>query len=96
MARQVKQRIDFGDTDMHLPVSDLHDLISWANLPLLNHTEIEARSLMRNQQRGHLWVIHPYADAIADNPRLRHLEQRTTNPIAITNADLIIGKTIDR
>jgi hypothetical protein len=50
MARQVKQRIDFGDTDTFRSISDLHDLISCADFPFLNHTAIQAWSLLRNKQ----------------------------------------------
>jgi hypothetical protein len=50
---------------------------------------------MRDQQRGHLWTVHPYADAIAGDARLRHFKQCATNPVAISNADLVIGKAID-
>jgi hypothetical protein len=77
-------------------ISDLHDLVACADFTFLNHTAIEAWTLMRDQQSGHLRVIHAYADAIAGNPRLRHFKQRTADAVAIADADLIIGKTFYR
>ena len=53
VAGQVKQPIDFLDSDMLRSVGDLHDLVARADLPFFDDTEIKARSLMRNQQRRH-------------------------------------------
>ena len=76
-------------------VGDLHDLVSGTNLPFFDNTEIEARTLMRYQQCRHRRVVHPYADAIAGDSRLRHFKQRAADPVAIADADLIISKALD-
>jgi hypothetical protein len=50
---------------------------------------------MRDQECRHLRVVHPYTDAIAGDARLRHLKQRAADPVAISDANLVIGKPID-
>jgi hypothetical protein len=50
---------------------------------------------MRDQECRHLRVVHPYTDAIAGDSRLRHFKQRAADPVAISDADLVIGKAID-
>src|SRR5271167_3172909 len=96
MAGQVKQSIDFLDSDMLRSVGDLHDLVANANLAFFDDSEIKARSPMRNQQCWHLRVVHPYADAIAGDARLSYFKQCATDPVAISDANLVIWQTIDR
>jgi hypothetical protein len=50
---------------------------------------------MGNKECRHLRVIHSYADAIAGNSRLRYLEECAPDAVAISNADVAIGKTLD-
>jgi hypothetical protein len=50
---------------------------------------------MGDQERCHLRVVHPYTDAIAGYARLRHFKQRAADPVAISDADLVIRKAID-
>ena len=95
MFRKIKQSIDLGDRDALRSIGHLEDRVSRADLAFLDHAEVEPRPLMRNEQRGHLRIAHPYADAIASDPRLRHFEQRVANSIAIANADFVIGEAID-
>jgi hypothetical protein len=49
---------------------------------------------MRDEQRRHLRIIHPYANPITCNPGLRDLEERAAYAIAISNADLVVCQTI--
>ena len=51
---------------------------------------------MRDEQRRHLRLVHPDADAVARDPRLADLEQRRTDAVAVTDADLVIGEAGDR
>src|SRR5580704_8532400 len=96
MARQIKQSINFLDSDVLRAVGNLHDLIARADLPFFKDTAIKAWPLMRDQERSHLRVVHPYTDAIAGDARLRHLKQRAADPVAISDADFVVGKAIDR
>src|SRR5262249_35813947 len=41
-------------------------------------------------------VVHPDADAVAGNARLRDLEDRAADPVPVADADLVVGKTLDR
>jgi len=77
-------------------VGDLHDLVARADLPFFNDAAIKAWPLMRDQERGHLRVVHPYADAIAGYARLRHFKQRAADSVAVSDADFVIAKTLDR
>ena len=76
-------------------VGNLHDLVARADLPFFDDTEIKARPLMRYQKRSHLRVVHPYSDPIAGDARLRYFKQRAADPVAISDADLVIANTID-
>jgi hypothetical protein len=95
MAGQIKQSINFPDSDVLRAVGNLHDLVACADLPFFKDTAIKAWPLMRDQECRHLRVVHPYTDAIAGDARLRHLKQRAADPVAISDADLVIGKAID-
>jgi hypothetical protein len=48
-----------------------------------------------HQQRRHQGVSHPYSDAEARHARLRDLEDRLPDQIAIADADLVIGEALD-
>ena len=76
-------------------VGNLHDLVARADLPFFDDTAIKAWPLMRDQERRHLRVVHPYTDAIAGDARLRYFKQRAADPVAISDADLVIAKAID-
>src|SRR5580698_9149020 len=95
MARQVEQSIDFLDGNMFRSVGDLHDLVARADLSFFEDTAIKPWSLMRDEKRRHLRVVHSDTDAIASHSRLSHFKQRTTDPVAISDANLIIRQTID-
>jgi hypothetical protein len=95
MAGQIKQSINFLDSDMLRAVGNLHDLVARADLPFFKDTAIKARSLMRDQECSHLRVVHPYTDAIAGDARLRYFKQRAADSVAISDADLVIGEAID-
>jgi hypothetical protein len=95
MTGQIKQSINFLDSDMLRAVGNLQDLVARADLPFFKYAAIEAWSLMRDQECRHLRVVHPYTDAIAGDARLRHFKQRAADPVAISDADFVIGKAID-
>ena len=50
---------------------------------------------MRDQQGGHLRLVHPQADPVAGDPRLAHLEQRGADAVAVADPDLVIGESFD-
>jgi hypothetical protein len=65
------------------------------NLTFLDHAEIEAWPSAGGQQRSHLRLIHAYPDAVAGDPGLRHLEQGSSNPVAVADAHLVIRQALD-
>lgn len=50
---------------------------------------------MCDEQGRHARVVHPDADAVAGDAWLGHLEARGPDPIAITDADLVVSKPVD-
>jgi hypothetical protein len=95
MAGQIKKTIDLGNADVLRSIGCLVNRVPRTDFAFLDYAEVKARPLMGDEQSGHLRVVHPYADPIAGNPRLSHLEQRATDPVAIPDADLGIWQTID-
>ena len=75
---------------------DLHDLVAGFDLALFENAKIKARPVMRHHERGHLRLVHPDAEPVAGDARLRHLEQRAPNPIMVADAHLCVGQAVDR
>ena len=95
VARQIEQAIDLSNSDMFRSVNNFYNLVAGADLSLFNDAKIKAGPLMRNQQCRHLWIVHAKADAVTGNAGLGHLQQRAANAVAIADAHLVVGKTID-
>ena len=95
MAGQIKQSVNFLNGYMLRAVGDLHNLVARADLPFFKNTAIKARSLVRDQKRRNLRVVHPYTDAIAGDARLRHFKQGSAYPVTISDANFVIGKAIE-
>jgi len=95
MARHIKQRIDLGNGDALRAIGDFYNLVAFTDLAFLDNAKIKAGSMMGDEQRGHLRVAHPNADAITGDPRLADLEQSISDSVTIADADLIVGKAID-
>ena len=77
------------------PRRDLHDLVTGLHIAFLNDAEIETRSAVRDQQRGHPRLLHTYAYAVASDARLCDLKQSFANPVAIANAYLLVRQAVD-
>ncbi len=93
---QIQQGIGLGDGHAFGTGQDLDDRVASLDLALFEDAEVKARPVMRDDQRGHLRVVHPDAEAIAGHPRLRHLEQRAADPVMIADAHLRVGQAVDR
>ena len=78
------------------PDPDLDDLIACFDLAFLQHTQIETGPAARDQQRGHLRLVHADADPITSDARLRHFEQGAADPVTVANAHLPIRQALDR
>jgi hypothetical protein len=91
----VKQRIDLGDGHPLGTRRDLDDLVAGFDLSLLQDTEVEAGSAVRDEQCRHLRLVHADADPVTSDARLRHFEQGTPDPVMIADAHLVVGKLVD-
>ena len=96
MPGQIQQRIGLGDGQALGTGQDLHDLVAGFDFALLEDTKIKARSVMRHEECRHLRLVHPDADPVAGDARLRHLEQRTSDPVTVADAHLCVGQAVDR
>ena len=95
MARPVKQGIDVGDAHAFGAGRYLDDFVTGLQLAFFKNPAIKARPGVRDQQRGHLWLVQTNTDAIARDARLRDFEQRAANPIAVADAHVVIGQPIN-
>ena len=91
VAGQVQQRVDVGDGHLLGSRGELDDFVSRLYLALVEHPEVKARTVVGDEQRGNPRIIHADADAIAGDARLRYLEDRAANLVAIANAHLVVG-----
>src|SRR5262249_10109944 len=92
---KIEQCIDSRDRQAFRSVAYLDDLIAGSYLALFEHTKVEPGAVMLDEQSRHTRLIHAYAHAVAGHTRLRHFEQRPSDPIAIAYADLAVGQTFD-
>ena len=91
---QVEQPVDVGDRHLLGSRRELDDVVSRLYLALFEHPEVEAGAVVGDEQRGNLRVIHADPDAIASDARLRYLEGRAADPVAIANAHLVVGESV--
>jgi len=91
MMRRIKQGIDLGDGHALIRLSHLDDLVASADFALPEDAEVEPWPPARRQQGRHPRFAQADADAIASHARLRDLEQRAANLIAVSDAHGIVG-----
>ena len=91
----VEERVDLCDSHSLFPLSRLHDFAAGANLAFLSHARVEPRPAARCQQCRHPGLVHPNANGLAGNARLRDLEQRAADLITVANAHGIVGQSFD-
>src|SRR5215469_5620356 len=96
MARQIEEGVDFCDGHSFSGLADLHYCVARPDLAFLQDAKVEPRTTTRCEQRGHLGVVHPNAQAIAGNARLGDLEKRAADLITIANAHHIVRQSFDR
>ena len=75
---------------------DPHDLVAGFDLALFEDAKIKAGSVMLHDERRHLRLIHPDAEPVAGDARLRHFEQRAADPVPVADAHLGVGQAVDR
>src|SRR5947207_11290879 len=77
-------------------LSLIHDVVAGTHLAGLHDAAVESRPSAGGQQGRHARLVHPNADAIAGDTRLRDLEQRAADPIAVADAHGVVGQSFDR
>ena len=77
------------------PERNLDDLLARLDLALFDHAEVETGPAVGDEQGRHPGLVHPDADAVARHTRLRHLEQRAPDSVAVPDAHLVIGQAVD-
>src|ERR1700761_5274364 len=95
MGREVEQRVGFSHGHVHRAVRNLDDLVFASDITLFQNAKVETRPVMRHEERSHTRFVHANTDAVAGNAWLSHLKESIPDPIPISNADLIIGETIN-
>jgi len=73
----------------------LYDLVIRTNFSFLQHAKVKPWPSVCDKQSRHARVIHPDADAVTRDARLCYFEYRIADPILITNANLIVKKSVD-
>ena len=90
-AGQVEQPVDIGDRQSLRSAQHSLDRVAGLHAALLQHPEVEARAVVGDEQRRHPRLLHPQPEAEAGHPRLGDLEDRLADPVAIADADLVVG-----
>jgi hypothetical protein len=96
MPREVEQRIHLGDNHALGTRRQLYDLVPGLHVALLEYAEVEARAVVGDEQGGDARIIHANPDPVAGHARLRDLKYGRPNPVAVADADLIVGEPLDR
>ena len=96
MPRQVEQPVHLGHGHGFRARRQLGDLVTGLDLPLLQHPQVEARTSVGHEQRGHLGLVHPDPHPVTGHPRLGHLELGVAYPVPVTDADLVVGQALHR
>src|SRR6516165_10360512 len=95
MTGHVQQRTDREDAHALRTRSDQHDIVASPYFSFLQHTEIETRLTVRDQQCGHLRLVHADPHSVAGDARLRHFEQSAADPVTIADANFLVRQTLD-
>lgn len=90
---QIQQRVDVGHTELVAATAGAHDLVAGANLALGDDAEVEARTMLRDKQIGHLGLIQAHADPKAGDARLGDFEFGAANAVAVPDAYFVVTET---
>jgi hypothetical protein len=95
MSWQIQEGVNVGHTDSLWAVSYSYNVIACTNFSLLQHAEVKSWSVMCYEQGCHARFIHTDADAVARHARLRYFKLSTTDAVSISDAHLVIRKSLD-
>ena len=95
MSWQIQEGVNLGHTDSLWTVGNFYNVVARPNFSFLQHAKVESRSVMCYEQGCHPRFIHANADAVARYARLRYFKYRTTDAVAIADADLVIRESLN-
>ena len=95
MTGQVEEPVDLGDRHLLRAGAEEVDLVSRLDVTLFEHAKVEARTVMGDEQSGDPRVVHPDPDAVAGDAWLSDLEDRGADPVAVADADVGVGQSLD-
>ncbi len=96
MPWQIQEGVNLGHTDSLWTVSNFYNVVARPDFSFLQHAKVESWSVMCYEQGRHLRFVHANADTVARYAGLCYFKRRITNAVAIANADLAIGKSLNR
>ena len=96
MPWQIQEGVNLGHTDSLWTVSNFYNVVARPDFSFLQHAKVESWSVMCYEQGRHSRFVHANADAVARYAGLCYFKRRITNAVAIANADLVIGKSLNR
>ena len=92
---QVEQRVGVGHGQRVRTGAGLDDRVPGLDVPLGDHPHVEARPVVADQERGQFGLTGPQAHPVAGDARLRDLELGLADAVAVADADLVVGQTVD-
>ena len=96
MSWQIQEGVNVGHTDSLRTVGEFYDVFVRPNFSFLQHAKVEPWSVMCHEQGCHPRLVHADADAVARHAWLRYFKYGTTDAVSIANANLVIGKSLNR
>ena len=94
MSWQIQEGVDISHADSLRTVRKSYNVVARPNFSFLQHAKVESWSVLRYEQGWHPRFIHANADAVACYARLCYFKYRTTDAVAIADADLVISSVI--
>ena len=92
---QVEQRIDVGDAECVRADPGTDDFVAGLDSAFGDDPEVEAGPVMCDEQRRQLRFAEPHTHPETGDPRLGDLEFRLADAVAVADADLVVGETVD-
>jgi hypothetical protein len=92
---EVKQRVDLGDGHLLRARGEFQDFVSRLHVALLEHPEVEAGTVVRDEQCRNARIVHADPDAVARDPGLGDLEDRGPDLVVVPDADLVVAPSVD-
>ena len=92
---QIQQRVHVRDAEFMAAATSPEDRIAGPDASFGDDTEVEARTMVSNQQIGHVRFAETHADAEARDARLGDLELGLTDAVPVADAHLAVGHAGD-